>query len=895
MGQDTEYNPRLSQESSVGTDVLSSNLLNESYYGDDGSLLPPSTTLDENYEQDNIKTNDSTYENSSMQIIYSNDNNNSAEDVDLSFVSNNEPEETNQSSSQLLYEQYKVACQQGDLAKVKELIETQIIDYHNDSDPSLNDNITGLHWAAINNRLSIVKYLTSLPGYNVKAVSTDVSKTTALHWAAKYGYTYIIKQLAAKGSDIHLADSQGLNLLHLSTLSSNILTVIYVLLNFPEIDINAQDNDGRTAIMWACYQGDNLTVSTFLNLADGENALSINLKDKTGFNCLHWAIVKGNADVLTVVIKKIGSSIKSYLFEEVEVDGAVKNAHTIANEMNTENALRSALLKNGYDYNGNTLVSQSLMGKFFEITYISKGMKNLLFCLFFIVPFIQLGVFNKLGDIINPLLLMLVVQPLLLGVFSFLYLKIMLPLYLKNPGLTIKAQVNKLLNSTPFLSAILWSTIVWAMYFHITRITYYGYSELDFFYFVRSAVVIYWILPYLLYKLMFVIDPGYVSLDQSKHMIKENIDSLMEKGQFNLRHFDVNTLQPIILRSRFLYRNEKLINKFDHFCIWIYNDVGLNNHKFFIYFLVALLYAVSLMVEGSFAYFEYLEDNYIYDSCFLIGDGDLCSAFNNDSFMLYNVIWMCMQGVWVFFLMLAQLFMISKGLTSNEFEALKSNFSNKHQHSCNNKDFCNEETATAGDNQEELQFLKKDQSEEEIEGLDDNNFSITVKEFKEFETAPRDYYKRSDVYEHDQNYQATKLIAKRQRLFFCKVYSENNKSFIRINKVIRKHKILSTMVKSSGIILLLQFLLRVYYSYNGNVTTFSLYDFGIIQNFKDFFLNSDLKAPIWSRLFNQNLKPSEALLDGKVVDFDHLYDYPEDLNVSRFQVDDDAFLEDQRV
>ncbi|KAL6926037.1 hypothetical protein ACO0SA_000647 [Hanseniaspora valbyensis] len=898
-------------------EVGSHNAINESFYGDNDSLLPPSTTVDEDYDKNYNNEQDmqhtgSEYENSSLKIIYSNENNainEPIQNIPISFTDNNENNAINISSEQLLYEEYKIACQQGDLAKVKEFIDTKIIDYHNDTDPSLNDNITGLHWAAINNRLSVIKYLAALPGYNINAISTDASKTTALHWAAKYGYTYIIKELIANGADYHLSDSQNLNLLHLTTLSSNILTVIYVLLNFPDIDINAQDNDGRTAMMWSCYQGDNLTVATFLKLADNDNELSLNVKDKTGFNCLHWAIVKGNVDVLSMVIKKIDSSIKSYLFEEVEMNGAKKNCFIIAKEMNTEYALKTALSKNGYDYKGNTLVSESLVGRFFEINYISNSMKNNLFPCFFIVPFIQLGIFNKLGDFLNPLLLMLVVQPLLLVAFGFLYLKIMLPLFIKNPGVTFKAQVNKLLNSTPLLSGILWSTIVWAMYLHITRIMYYGFSELDFFYYIRSSLVIYWLLPYLLYKLMFVIEPGYVELDQSREVIKQNIDNLMAKSQYNLRHFCVDTLHPVILRSRYLYRNDKLINKFDHFCIWIFNDVGLNNHKFFIYFLIVLIYGVSLIVEGSHGYFEYLEDHYKYRKCFLIGHDELCAAFRKDSFMLYNVIWMCMQAVWVSLLLLIQLFTISKGFTSNEFEALKNKFTKNHKHKCNSsssssKDACQDEGeeennifSNSQDGEQNTSLLKQS-FEDEIDNLDDNNYSITVKEFKDFETAPRDSYKRSFVYANDKNYQAEKLIDKRQRMFFHNVTTQKNEHIIKVNKFIKKHKFLSNMVKSSGIINFFQLLFTIYYSYNGSITTISLYDFGVIQNFKDFFLNTDLKAPTWRRLINENLNINEALMNGQVVDFDHLYEYLDEFSDDdrfNFDTDDERAFEEERV
>ncbi|XBW35324.1 hypothetical protein QEN19_000890 [Hanseniaspora menglaensis] len=877
--------------------MVSNNEINASIYGDDDSLLPPSSTLDEDDLSDfsELKSEEK-YDNNSLKIIYSNDDHVNGEDTTHESSAIINRQESSYNPKLIIYEEYKIACQQGNLEKVKELIESKAIDYLNDSDPVLNDNVTGLHWASINNRLSIVKYLAKLPGYNTAAISNDVSKTTALHWAAKYGYAYIVKELIACGADSSLADSQGLNLLHLTTLSSNILTVIYVLLHCPEIDINAQDNDGRTAIMWACYQGDNLTVNTFLKLADKENGLSLNLKDKTGFNCLHWAIVKGNVDVISMIVKKIESSIKSYLLEEIEMDSDIKNCYIIAKEMNTESALKAALLKNGYDYDGNTLVSKSLIGSFFEINHISSTMRGNLFLFFFILPFMQLGIFNKLGDIANPVILFVFIQPLVLAAFGFIYLKLLLPLYVSNPGVSIKQQVNKLMNSTPLFSGILWATIFWGIYIHITRITYYGYANLDFFYFIRSAIVIYWMLPFLLYKLMFVIDPGCAVLDDSRESIKHDVNSLMNEGQYNLKHFEVNTLRKNILRSRFVFRSQKLMHKFDHFCIWIYNDVAANNHKFFVYFLIALIYAVSLIVEGTVGYFDYLEDNYKYKDCFLIGDDKLCAGFQKDSFMLYNVAWMLMQGVWVSLLLLTQLYMVSKGFTTNEFESFKKKFGNKCSHKHGSKD-CSDSHESGKDIEDESAFLSQKTNEDEIENIDNSNYVITMSEYRDFDTAPRDWYKRSEIYGNDKNYQAEKLISRKHQIFLQKLHSKNESQYIKGNKFVKKYPILAKIVYSTGYLNIRKFLFTIYYSFNGSTTKLSLYDYGILQNFKDFFLNTDLKAPIWTRIISENLKTNEVLINGRIIDLDLFYEISDDLKDNRLIIEDEdeLYLEQETV
>lgn len=822
------------------------NSIGQSLYGDDDSLLPASTADDSvSFNANNTEENKSL---SSIQIIYSNDQ--------FSNISK-------QSSS--MHDEYMIACQQGNIDKVKELIESKAIDYKHDVDPEKDNNISGLHWACINNRLTVVKYLLSLPGYEVDRVTNDVSKTTPLHWAVKYGHLYIFKELIQKGADLNAVDSQGFNILQLATLSSNILNIIYVLAHYGDkIDVNYQNNEGRTALMLACYQGDALTVNALLKLADTENQLQLGLRDNDGFNCLNWAIVKGNSEVLRLIIKKLGSSIKSYLYETVLRDGAQKDCFVMAKEMDTERSLKAALKKNGYMYNGDTIFSTTIIGKFFELNHPPKDLSFQFQAMYFILPFLQMGLINKLSDSYNFFVHALLVQPFLIGFFGLVYIHVVIPMTITDCGITWQERVRKALSSSYLLSGILWSTIIWGIYFHITRILYFSFSELGFLYLFRSVLFIYFLLPMLLYKLMFNIDPGYIYEDAPEdrlEKLKNDIGTLMDRNQFNLRHFDIDSFKPVVLRSRFLQRSQKVVNKLDHYCIWIFKEVGLNNHKFFIYFVIALLYAISLILEGSYEYFDYLEDAYKYEDCFLLGDDKLCAAYREDRFMLYSVSFMAFQGIWVFWLLLTQLFVISKGFTSNEFEMMSKAFM---KHSKNN----------VGNEFSEIV--------DEIESLPDSDYSLTRFEYGQFESSPRDFYKRSDIYQRDKNFQVDKLINRNRILFFQKI------SLFR-NKLLTKNKYLGKFLVRSSFIGVFQYLAIVYYSYNGTVTFLSPFDYGVVQNFKDFFLNTDTAAPTWERLIHENLNPSDGLLNDRVVDYNKLIEYNIDVidNDKRFIVKDD--------
>ncbi len=95
------------------------------------------------------------------------------------------------------------AVQYGFYDRVVELI---------DSDPKLastpvNDNITLLHWAAINSRIEIAKYLIS-KGAQVDAIG-GVLNATPLQWAVRDGKLDMVIFLLSYHADPAMFDNEG--------------------------------------------------------------------------------------------------------------------------------------------------------------------------------------------------------------------------------------------------------------------------------------------------------------------------------------------------------------------------------------------------------------------------------------------------------------------------------------------------------------------------------------------------------------------------------------------------------------------------------------------------------------------------------------------------------------
>ncbi|KAL6949986.1 hypothetical protein ACO0QE_000655 [Hanseniaspora vineae] len=671
---------------------------------------------------------------------------------------------------------YRTACQNGDLRTVMELVDNSVVDLSEDSNPS--DKVTGLHWAAINNKLSVVKYLIS-KGANVNAMS-EGSNATPLHWAAKYGYVYIADYLLQKGADPALVDVQGFNILHLATLSSNIMLVLYILLFVVDaeknIDINAIDNDGRTALLWAAYQGDLYSVQALLKL----NA-SVNIADNQGFTPLHWAMVKGQPRVIKELIK-YGSDLKAQTYEGKDI---------------FESSLKTAFAENGLNEVG---VAKK---KWFKNPNHAK-------LITFIVPFFYLGIVFKVCSSWSFLGgLFLVAIPLLLIFFIFLS-KFVVSSFINRVGLSKREIFRTICFRSPLFSGILGGSILWALYLHITRVVSHG-EDLGWFYYMNSIFFLYCLLPYLFYKVMFL-DPGYVEAYESFDKVREDIKELLSIGNFNSERFCLDLWIRKPLRSRYSHISEKLTLRFDHYCIWLYNEIGLNNHKYFMFFLVVLEISIFLMVKGGWAYFDYLEDLNKSKCIGLLGDDELCAAYKKDRFMLFMLGWFFFQCLWVTPLLAMQFMWTMKGCTTFEFE----------------------------DSQ-------KKRKQKQLPGRD--------QDFQIFETAPRDEFHHSGLDNSAEEDTGGNQV---------------------LPKPICLQKLESRAFVGGCLRLLgISNFFRIFNSKRSLRTAYVPTDYGYKTNLKDFWLTADSSAPIWMRFFALPFNKHTALLNGVSTDFATLYEYPE--------------------
>uniref|UniRef100_A0A672QT39 Zinc finger DHHC-type containing 13 n=1 Tax=Sinocyclocheilus grahami TaxID=75366 RepID=A0A672QT39_SINGR len=199
------------------------------------------------------------------------------------------------------------ATQFGALERCKELIESGY-----DVRQPDKENVTPLHWAAINNRADIVKYYIS-KGAVIDQLGGDLN-STPLHWAIRQGHLSMVIQLMRYGADPSLADGEGYRGLHLAVLFQHMPIAAFLMAKGQEVD--SPDINGQTPLMLAAQKIIGPEPTNFLIKCNA----SVNAVDKMNRNSpLHCAVLAGNVDAVHILLEA-GASID---LENANVSGHI--------------------------------------------------------------------------------------------------------------------------------------------------------------------------------------------------------------------------------------------------------------------------------------------------------------------------------------------------------------------------------------------------------------------------------------------------------------------------------------------------------------------------------------------------------------------------------------------
>lgn len=201
--------------------------------------------------------------------------------------------------------------------------------FKNEVNRRFDDGLTALHHAAVSGQVSIIKILLE---YEADKDATDENGATPLHYCILKFEIEAAKALLDGGANPNLKDKLGRTPLIIAA-SKGRTSAIELLVKYPNVDLDAQDNDGDTALH--CAVSSNWHWSVHLLLAAGakhdvknnkdhmplhvacglgftggvEEILKyfpqhINSKGAEGCTPLHFAVLNGHSDVVGYLLMK---------------------------------------------------------------------------------------------------------------------------------------------------------------------------------------------------------------------------------------------------------------------------------------------------------------------------------------------------------------------------------------------------------------------------------------------------------------------------------------------------------------------------------------------------------------------------------------------------------------
>ncbi|XP_011501459.1 PREDICTED: palmitoyltransferase ZDHHC17 isoform X2 [Ceratosolen solmsi marchali] len=188
------------------------------------------------------------------------------------------------------------ATQYGALERVTELVEAGA-----DVNQLDAETVTLLHWAAINNRREIVKYLIA-KGAIVNAIGGELA-STPLHWATRQGHLATVVILMRSGADPTLRDCEGSSCIHSAAQFGHTAVVAYLVAK--GVNPSMQDRSAMTPLMWSAYKINSfayfhsLDPTRLLLTLGASHSLTDNLYGNTA---LHWAIIAKNDTAIRTLV-----------------------------------------------------------------------------------------------------------------------------------------------------------------------------------------------------------------------------------------------------------------------------------------------------------------------------------------------------------------------------------------------------------------------------------------------------------------------------------------------------------------------------------------------------------------------------------------------------------------
>uniref|UniRef100_A0A3Q1F5H3 Palmitoyltransferase n=2 Tax=Acanthochromis polyacanthus TaxID=80966 RepID=A0A3Q1F5H3_9TELE len=439
------------------------------------------------------------------------------------------------------------AAQFGILERCKELVEAGY-----DVRQPDKENVTLLHWAAINNRSELVKYFIS-KGAIVDQLGGDLN-STPLHWAIRQGHLPMVIQLMRYGADPSVADGEGYRALHLAILFQHMAIAAYLMAKGQEVD--GPDCNGQTPLMLAAQKIIGPEPTNFLI----KNNASVSAVDKVNRNTpLHCAVLAGNVDAAHILLEA-GAS----------VDAENINGHT---PIDLAHQVHSPLLIHMLNH-----VKQERIRSNSRCLRIVNRYRVFLQ---FVLSTAMLGSFGAIVDMDSESwLLKGILLACVIGVINLASRNFPQPAF------------QSLLPATALMGSVFWMIVTWFLWFLPDEPS----ATVQVLFTLNATALLYY------YLRTYRTDPGFIKATEEEK--KMNVLVLAEAGCLDPRIFCTSCMMKKPMRTSHCFHCDACVARQDHHSMWTNGCIGARNHHYFVLFLFCLVLMGAWMFYGCLIYWS---------------------------------------------------------------------------------------------------------------------------------------------------------------------------------------------------------------------------------------------------------------------------------------------------